>query len=86
MGAQESILKAVIATIVSKEKRATAYGIFNSVFGLAWFIGSTIIGAIYEYSISLLVVFSLVSEILSIIFLFVFYKFRQKKKSIDENA
>lgn len=79
MGAQESILKAVIATVVSKEKRATAYGIFNSVFGLAWFIGSTIIGVIYEYSFYLLVVFSLVSEILAIIFLFIFSKLQHEK-------
>ncbi|MDD4355247.1 MAG: MFS transporter, partial [Candidatus Izemoplasmatales bacterium] len=48
MGAHESILKSVVALIVSKEKRATAYGIFNSVFGLAWFLGSVTIGLLYE--------------------------------------
>ena len=44
MGALESILKAVISTSVSKDKRATAYGIFYTVFGLSWFIGSSIVG------------------------------------------
>ncbi|MBN2697095.1 MAG: MFS transporter [Bacilli bacterium] len=67
MGAQESILKAVVSRIVDKDKRATAYGIFNSVFGLAWFIGSLIVGALYGFSLLLLVLFATVMELVSII-------------------
>lgn len=78
MGAQESILKAVVATVVSKDKRATAYGIFNSVFGLAWFVGSMIIGALYENSIYLVVIFSLIMETIAIILLFIFKKVKTK--------
>lgn len=78
MGAQESILKAVVATVVSKDRRATAYGIFNSVFGLAWFIGSTVIGALYENSIMFVVIFSLIMEFIAIILLFVFKKVKTK--------
>lgn len=69
MGAQESILKSVVSTIVSKDKRATAYGIFSSVFGLAWFIGSMIIGAIYGFSLVGVVIFSVSMEIIAIIML-----------------
>ncbi len=74
MGAQESILKSVIALIVPKEKRATYYGIFNSVFGLLWFAGSSIIGVIYGYSSYGVVIFSLSMEILCLIFLIIFNK------------
>ncbi len=74
MGAQESVLKSVIATIVSKEKRATAYGIFNSVFGLAWFIGSAIIGLLYLKSILAVVIFSAFFEVASIVLISVFRK------------
>jgi len=74
MGAQESILKAVVARVVSKEKRATAYGIFNSIFGLSWFIGSMVVGTLYDYSLLYLVIFSVIMEIIGIIFLFVFDK------------
>ncbi|MDD3126659.1 MAG: MFS transporter [Candidatus Izemoplasmatales bacterium] len=79
MGAQESILKSVVATIVSKEKRATAYGIFNSVFGLAWFIGSTIVGLLYGWSLLAVVIFSVVMEIIGVLLLVVFH---HKQKSL----
>ena len=83
MGAQESILKAVVATTVSKDKRATAYGIFNSVFGFAWFIGSMIIGILYNYSFYYLVIFSLLMEGMAIIVLYKFMKIKQKEKEKD---
>ena len=80
MGAQESILKAVVSTMVSKEKRATAYGIFYSVFGSAWFIGSLIIGYLYEMSLLYLVIFSTFFEILAVLFLMI-YMFHKENKS-----
>jgi len=73
MGAQESILKAVISSAVSKDKRATAYGIFYTVFGLSWFIGSTIVGLLYGISIAVMVIFSIVMEALAILTL-AYYK------------
>ena len=74
MGALESILKAVVSTSVSKDKRATAYGIFYTVFGLSWFIGSSIAGGLYGISIEALVIFSVSMEILGVIMLFVYQK------------
>lgn len=58
MGAQESIFKAVIAKLVPKEGRARAYGSFFALFGLAWWIGSTLMGYLYETSRLALVIFS----------------------------
>ena len=84
MGAQESILKAVVSSIVSKEKRATAYGIFYSVFGVAWFLGSTLIGAVYGYSILAIVIISLVMELLAVVFMFIFaYTQKREKKRLE---
>lgn len=40
MGAQESILKSVVTTIVSKENRSTGFGVFETAFGVCWFLGS----------------------------------------------
>jgi len=48
VGTQESILKSAISDRVVKEKRAQAFGLFNTVFGLFWFIGSAIIGFLYD--------------------------------------
>lgn len=63
MGAQESIVKAVIANLISARKRATAYGIFNSIFGLAWFLGSALMGFLYDRKIALLVFFSVAAQL-----------------------
>ncbi|MDD4154216.1 MAG: MFS transporter [Bacilli bacterium] len=85
MGAQESILKAVISSVVSKEKRATAYGIFYSVFGLAWFLGSTLIGIVYGYSLLIIVIYSLVMELAAVAFLFIFSIIQKREqKRLEE--
>lgn len=63
MGAQESVIRAVVAGIVPREKRATGYGIFNAGFGVAWFAGSALMGLLYERSVVALAVFSTASQL-----------------------
>jgi predicted MFS family arabinose efflux permease len=66
MGAQDSCLKAVLANIVPAEKRSTAFGIFDTGFGVAWFAGSAIMGVLYDKSIPALVAFSVVVQLLAL--------------------
>ncbi|MBH8551692.1 MFS transporter [Nostocaceae cyanobacterium CENA357] len=68
MGAQESVLKAAIAGMVPKSKRATAYGIFSTGYGLSWFIGSALMGILYDHSLITLIVFSSATQLLAIPF------------------
>ncbi|TAE61668.1 MAG: MFS transporter [Nostocales cyanobacterium] len=68
MGAQESVLKAAIANLVPMNKRATAYGIFSTGYGLSWFLGSALMGFLYDHSITFLVGFSAITQLLSIPF------------------
>jgi MFS family permease len=70
MGAQESILKSAVTTIVAKERRGTAFGFFNAGFGALWFVGSWIMGILYEKSIPSMVAFSVVAQVASIPFFF----------------
>jgi MFS family permease len=55
MGAQESVMRAAIAQVAPAERRGTAYGIFNTLYGVAWFVGSVLLGALYDWSILALV-------------------------------
>jgi hypothetical protein len=47
MGAQASVMRAAIAPLAPASQRGTAYGIFNAAYGLAWFAGSSLLGALY---------------------------------------
>jgi MFS family permease len=66
MGAQESVIRAVVADLVAADRRGAAYGIFNAGFGLAWFLGSVVIGVLYDLSIPALVLFSVGIQLLAI--------------------
>ncbi len=66
MGAQESILKAAVAGMVSADRRGAAYGIFNAGYGVAWFLGSALMGVLYDRSIDLLIAFSVLIQLVSI--------------------
>lgn len=66
MGAQESIMRAAVAAMTPKDRRGTAYGLFNMGFGLFWFLGSALMGFLYDRSIPALVGFSMAIQWLSI--------------------
>ncbi len=63
IGAQDSLLKAVLAGVVAPEKRSTAFGVFDTGFGFAWFLGSAAMGLLYDTSIPALVGFSVVLQL-----------------------
>jgi MFS family permease len=66
MGAQESILRAAIANMTAPERRGLAYGLFNTAYGVFWFLGSLAIGILYDVSIPALVIFSVAAQLMSI--------------------
>lgn len=66
MGAQESILKAAVSTMVPKTSRATGYGIFECSFGVFWFLGSWLLGALYEWSVPVMVAVSVGAQLAAI--------------------
>jgi predicted MFS family arabinose efflux permease len=70
MGAQGSIMKALVAELVPAERRGSAYGILNSSYGLCWFLGSATMGWLYDHSLPHLVLFSVVAQLASLPFLF----------------
>src|SRR3990172_3862687 len=72
MGAQESIMRAAIAEMVPANRRASAYGIFNAGYGLLWFVGSAVMGLLYDLSLPVLILFSVAAQLASVpVFLFV---------------
>jgi MFS family permease len=66
MGAQESIMRAAVTGMVAQQRRGTAYGVFNTGYGLAWFLGSALMGVLYDLSLPALIVFSVGAQALSL--------------------
>jgi predicted MFS family arabinose efflux permease len=58
MGAQNSLLKAILTGLMPVTKRSTGFGLFYTGYGIAWFLGSAAMGFLYDISIPGLVVFS----------------------------
>ena len=61
-GIHESTLRAAVADMVPSVRRGTAYGIFTAAYGLAWLVGSTAIGALYEYSVTAIIYFTVAAQ------------------------
>jgi MFS family permease len=68
MGAQESIFLATLADITHDQKKATTFGVYDTVFGFAWLVGSALLGFLYDRSLMTLVVFATVAQLASIPF------------------
>lgn len=70
MGAQESVMRAVVGSMAPQDRRGTAFGLFHTIFGIAWFVGSALLGIIYDHSVTGVAVLSLVLQLLALPILF----------------
>lgn len=70
MGVQETVMRAAVAEIIPAGHRGFAYGVFNTGFGVAWFLGSTVMGVIYGVNLSYAVAFAVAMELLSLPLIF----------------
>jgi MFS family permease len=68
MGVHESIIPAAVATMVPPTRRPTAYGLFTGAYGVSWFLGSVLIGLLYERSPRAVVIFCIAAQLAAIPF------------------
>lgn len=66
LGVHEATMSAAVAHLVPTHRRARAYGLFTAVFGIAWFVGSAALGALYDRSILALVIVALGAQLLAL--------------------
>ena len=74
MGVQETVMRAAIADLTPIEGRGFAYGMFNTAYGVGWFLGAALMGLLYELSVNYLILFVVVMELISIPVLFLVRK------------
>jgi MFS family permease len=76
MSAQGSLFQAMLTGVIPPEKRSTAFGLFDTGYGIAWFLGSTAMGLLYEKSILAVALFSVALQLAALPVLFVANKKR----------
>ena len=79
MGAEDSIMKAAVSQIIPKSMRSSGFGIFETGFGIAWFLGSWLLGALYDFNPVCLVTVSVLAQILAIFFYLACICLREKE-------
>lgn len=78
MGAQESILKSAVATLMPKQSRSIGFGIFELTFGVSWFLGSWLLGALYDINMNWMILISVGAQLISIPIFYQTYRFGRK--------
>jgi MFS family permease len=82
MGVHESIIPAAIAPLVADSRRASAFGLFTSGYGLSWFIGSVVIGIFYGLSLTAAIMFCVLSQLMAVpIFVWIDHRMRVVRSS-----
>jgi predicted MFS family arabinose efflux permease len=71
MSAQGSLLQAMLTAVIPPQKRSTAFGLFDTGYGIAWFLGSAVMGLLYDRSILAVALFSVVLQLAALPIFFV---------------
>jgi MFS family permease len=66
MGGQYALLRALVPGRVPPHSRGAAFGWFNTVFGVCWFLGSAAMGVLYAHSLVGLVWFAIASQVATV--------------------
>jgi MFS family permease len=63
MGVHESIIPAAASPLVGSRRRASAFGLFTSGYGISWFLGSAVIGILYGFSLTAVIIFCVLAQL-----------------------
>jgi predicted MFS family arabinose efflux permease len=80
-GVHEAIIPAAVAPMVPRERRASAYGLFSAGYGLFWFFGSSLLGALYDHSVTSMVIASLILELAALPFFLIAWRRTRSARS-----
>ena len=86
MGIHETIMRAAIADLTPIERRGLAYGMFNTAYGASWLFGGTIMGLLYDFSITYLTMFVITMEGISIPALFLIHHILTEDTSYNRGS
>ena len=63
---QDTLLKALVASVLPEGQRNLAFGLFYAGYGVGWLIGSVAMGLLYDHSRPALVIFAVLAQLVSL--------------------
>jgi predicted MFS family arabinose efflux permease len=63
---QDTLIKALIASVLPEGRRNTAFGVFYLGYGGGWLAGSIVVGMLYEHSRTGLIAFAVATQLASV--------------------
>jgi hypothetical protein len=63
---QDTLLKALIATILPERQRNFAFKLYYAGYGMGWLIGSVVTGLSYEQSVTAMGAFAVAAQLASL--------------------
>jgi hypothetical protein len=61
----------MLTGVIPPQKRSTAFGLFDTGYGIAWFLWSATMGLLYDKSILAVVLFSVILQLAAVPVLFI---------------
>lgn len=75
LGTHETIMRSAIADLTPFHKRGLGYGLFNTFYGLALLLGSSLMGYLYDLNqTNLIIMLAILSEAIALILFFAMYR------------
>jgi len=85
MGMQETVLRAAVADFTLPGRRGFAYGIFNTIYGGAWFAGSIAIGALYTLGTGYAATFMILMQCAALPVLWQVIKTQKNRSGLEQD-
>nr|WP_298665841.1 MFS transporter [uncultured Methanofollis sp.] len=67
IGLHETVMRASLADRTATGIRGQAFGYIYAVYGIGWFLGSTVMGVLYEVSVTHIVGFVVITEVMALV-------------------
>ena len=66
-GVHDAVMNAALSRFVPEAIRARAFGLFSALYGIAWFLGSALLGWLYDRSLPALVMVASAASLAALI-------------------
>ena len=69
MGMHDSTMRAAVTHLVPRHRRGAGYGVFTTVYGIAWLVGAAGIGLLYDHGVSSVEIAVLIVQAVALVLL-----------------